>query len=118
MIDSSVILTFDGTIITGVFVFYAFFVALAKRFEDARQVVNITNAIRYLAVVQLPFVFSAILALFDLNVWSLGLTILGLILLVIFFFLLALGKWLFQTHIDSSKLFQKSRMACLYSHDK
>ena len=118
MLDSSAILTFDGTIITGLFVFYAFFVVLAKRFEDSGQVVNITNAIEYLAAMQLPFIFSAILTLFDLNVWALGLTVLGLILLVVFFFLLVFGKWLFQSHLDSSKLFHRSQMACLYSHDK
>lgn len=96
MIEGSIILTFDGTIITGLFVFYAFFVALAKRFEDVGEVVRITNAIRYLAVVQLLFALSAILVLLDLNILALGLTIIGLALLVICFFLLAYGEWLIQ----------------------
>jgi len=96
MIEGSIILAFDGTIITGLFVFYAFFVALAKRFEDFGEIVGITNAIQYLAVVQLLFAFSAIFVLLDLNTLSVVLTIIGLVLLVICFFLLAYGKWLIQ----------------------
>jgi hypothetical protein len=96
MIDESIILTFDGTIITGLFVFYAFFITLAKRFEDAGEPVKISNAIQYLAITELPFALSAILILLDLSVWALGLAIFGLALLVIFFFLLVFGKWLIQ----------------------
>jgi hypothetical protein len=96
MIEVSVILAFDGTIITGLFVFYAFFIALAKRFEDLGELVRITNAIHYLAGVQLLFALSAILALFDLTVFALGLTTIGLILLIVCFFLLAFDRWLFQ----------------------
>jgi len=96
MIDSSVILTFDGTIIVGLFVFYAFFVALAERFEDVGETVRISNAIQYLAVMELPFALSAILILLDLSIWALGLAIFGLVLLVIFFFLLVFEKWLIQ----------------------
>lgn len=88
MIDESIILTFDGTIITGLFVFYAFFIILAKRLEDSGEEVQITNAIYYLALVQSTFSLSAIFILVGLSNWALGLTIFGLILLVVGFFLL------------------------------
>lgn len=46
MIDASTILTFDGTIITGLFVFYAFLVALAERFVKKKLESSISDAIR------------------------------------------------------------------------
>jgi len=97
MIDSSVILTFDGTIIAGVFVFYAFFVMLAERFDKAGEKVHIDRAIRFLAVVQLFFVISAILALFELSIWALGLAIFGLFLLVFYSFVLIVLRGLIQS---------------------
>lgn len=74
MIEDSIILTFDGTIITGLFVFYAFLVALAERFEKARLESYISTAIRYLAFVQLIFVISAILVLVEQSIVALILT--------------------------------------------
>jgi hypothetical protein len=88
MIDGSLILTFDGTIIMGLFVFYAFLVALAKRFEDQKQRVQISDAIRSSALVQLVFVVSAILVLFDAPNWTLiTSTTIGLVLLIVLFVL-------------------------------
>lgn len=97
MIDSSIILTFDGTIIAGLFVFYAFFVMLAERFDKARQKVRVDLAIRFLAVVQLFFVMSAMLALFEVSIWALGLAIFGLFLLVFYSFVLIFLRGLIQS---------------------
>jgi cell division protein FtsW (lipid II flippase) len=92
MIDASVILTFDGTIIAGLFVFYAFLVAIAQRFETARKKVYIDRPIRFLATVQLSFVVSAMLALLELSNWALGLAIVGLALLI--FYSVAMIFWI------------------------
>jgi len=96
MIDGSVILTFDGAIITGLFVFYAFLVALAERFEKARKEAYISDAIRYLASVQLVFAVSAILVFVGLIGWALGLSIIGLFLLVVYSLVMILGRGLVQ----------------------
>ena len=96
MIDGSVILTFDGAIITGLFVFYAFLVALAERFEKASKEAYISDAIRYLASVQLVFAVSAILVLVGLTGWALGLSIIGLFLLVVYSLVMILGRGLVQ----------------------
>jgi len=96
MIDESIILTFDGTIITGLFVFYAFLVALAVRFDKAKQKVYIDRPIRYLAFVQLVFVFSAILVLFDQPIWALGLTLFGLVMLAVYSLLMIYGRGLIE----------------------
>jgi hypothetical protein len=88
MIDESIILTFDGTIITGLFVFYAFLVVLAERFRKYKEELLISKAIRYLASVQLVFAISAILALIRLVDWALVVSAIGLIMLVIYFVLL------------------------------
>lgn len=92
MMDSSVILTFDGTIITGLFVFYAFLVAIAERFEKARKKVYIDRPIRFLATVQLAFVISAMLALFEFSNWALASAIFGLALLI--FYSLGMIFWI------------------------
>jgi ABC-type iron transport system FetAB permease component len=97
MIDSSIILTFDGTIIAGLFVFYAFFVMLAERFDTAKKKVYIDKPIRFLAVVQLVFVISAMLVLFEVSNWALGLAIFGLFLLVIYSFIMIGWRGLIQT---------------------
>jgi len=97
MIDSSVILTFDGTIIAGVLVFYAFFVMLAERFDKAKKKVYIDLPIRFLAVVQLFFVISAILALFELSNWALALAIFGLFLLVFYSLMMIVWRGLIQS---------------------
>jgi len=91
MIDPSVLLTFDGTVIAGLFVFYGFFVILAERFDKARQKAHVDRPIRILAVIQLFFITSAMLALFDLSNWATAVTIFGLFLLV--FYSLAVIFW-------------------------
>jgi hypothetical protein len=85
-------LTFDGTIITGLFVFYAFLVALAQRFETAGNKAYISGSIRYLACVQLVFVVSAILVLINLPEWALVLSVIGLLLLAIYSLMMILEK--------------------------
>jgi hypothetical protein len=97
MIDSSVILTFDGTIITGLFVLYAFLVALAQRFERAKKKVYIDRPIRVLATIQLAFVTSAMLALFELSSWALGLAIFGLALLIVYSLIMIFWRGLIQS---------------------
>lgn len=92
MIDSSVILTFDGTIIAGLFVFYAFWVVLAQRLEKGGKRVYISGVISYLAVVQLIFSISSILVLVEVSYWALILAIIGLILLVVFSLAMIVGK--------------------------
>jgi uncharacterized membrane protein YiaA len=96
MIDESIILTFDGTIIVGLFVFYAFLVALAQRFEKAKEEVHISLVIRYLASVQLVFTVSAILVLVGLSNWALILSIIGLFLLVVYFVEMIRGSGFIQ----------------------
>jgi uncharacterized membrane protein YiaA len=104
MIDESIILAFNGTIITGLFVFYAFFIALAKRLEDSgEEEAQITNAIYYLASVQSAFALSAILVLIGLANWAIVVTIFGLVLLIVCFFLLVFSDWLVQRFIRSSR---------------
>lgn len=97
MIDASTILTFDGTVITGLFIFYAFLVALAERFEKAKQRLDISTAIQYLAFVQLFFAVSAILVLLNFPNWAIGLSIMGLILLVVYFFLMMFRRGLLES---------------------
>ncbi len=97
MIDGSVILTFDGTIIAGIFVFYAFFVMLAERFDKAKKKVYIDLPIRFLAVVQLFFIVSAMLALFEVSMWALGLAVFGLFLLVFYSFMMIVWRGLIQS---------------------
>jgi hypothetical protein len=96
MIDSSVILTFDGTIITGLFVFYAFLVVLAERFEKAKLESNISTAIRYLAIVQLVFVISAILVLVEQSTLALISTVIGSVMLGIYSIIMIIGRGLVE----------------------
>jgi hypothetical protein len=96
MIDNSTILIFDGTIITGLFIFYAFLVALAQRFETAGNEAYISSPIRYLACVQFVFVASAILALIGFSEWALVLSVIGLLLLAVFSLMMILEKGIIQ----------------------
>jgi len=96
MIDESIILIFDSTIITGLFVFYAFLVALAQRFENVGETAYITDSIRYLACVQLVFVVSAIMVLIDFSECALVLSIIGLLLLAIYSLMMILEKGVIQ----------------------
>jgi hypothetical protein len=97
MLDVSVILTFDGTIIAGIFVFYAFFVMLAERFDTAKKKVYIDRPIRFLGVVQLFFVISAMLALFEVSNWALALAIFGLFLLIFYSLMIIVFTALIQS---------------------
>jgi len=96
MIDGSIILTFDGTIIMGLFVFYAFLIALAQWFEKAKEKVYVSTTICYLAFVQLVFTASAILVLLEFSDWALRLSIVGLFLLAIYFLIMIFGRGLLQ----------------------
>lgn len=94
MIDGSTILTFDGTIIMGLFVFYAFLISLAKWFEKGNEKLYVSTAIIYLTVVQFVFTISAILVLFGLSDLALGSSIVGLFLLAIYFLIMIFGRGL------------------------
>jgi hypothetical protein len=78
-------------------VLYAFLVALAERFETARKKVYIDRPIRFLATVQLAFVISAMLALFELLNWALGLAIFGLVLLIFYSLIMIVWRGLIQS---------------------
>jgi hypothetical protein len=69
--------------------------------------VRISNAIRYLAAVQVFFAASAVLALFEITFPAVVLTTIGLILLIICFYLLVLGQWLVREskHKPSAKTY-------------
>ena len=96
MIEDSIILTFDGTIITGLFVFYAFLVALAGRFDEANEESYISTAIRYLVCVQLVFVVSPILVLVEQSIMTLILTVIGSVLLGIYSIIMIIGRGLVE----------------------
>lgn len=76
--------------------FYAFLVALAERFDRAKKKVYIDRPIRYLAFVQLAFVVSAILVLFDQPVWALGLAVFGLFMLSTYSLLMIYDRGLIE----------------------
>ena len=96
MIEASIVLIFDGTIITGLFVFYAFLVALAERFEKAKLESYISTAIRYLAFVQLVFIISAILVLVEQSIMALIFAVIGSVLLGIYSIIMINGRGLVE----------------------
>jgi len=108
MIDASVILTFDGTIIAGLFVFYAFLVAVVERFERIGQGTSISVAIGWLASAQAVFAVSAILALTEFAEGALLMSIIGLVLLIIYFVIMVVDRASYDKPSDTRKeLFPK-----------
>lgn len=77
--------------------FYAFFVMLAERFDKAGKKMYIDRPIRFLGVVQLFFVVSAMLALFEVSGWALGLAIFGLFLLIFYSVVIIVLRGLIQS---------------------
>jgi tellurite resistance protein TehA-like permease len=101
MMDGSTILYFDGTITTGLFVYYAFLATLAQRFEREKHEAHISHPIRYLSSVQLVFVVSAILVLSGFSDWAIIMSVIGLFLLIVYFLLLILHVRYFQVEFIS-----------------
>ena len=103
MIDDSVILTFDGAVIVGLFVFYSFLINLAGRIEHTgkdykKEYVNISNALFYFAIVQIVFSISAFFALFGVSAFATWMSALGLMSLMIGFLLFAFTDLLVERH--------------------